>query len=107
MWAILKNHETLPTLLMVEEVAPQSQSVKISVKYLGFIREMTGTKEDNFDLPKPVYVQDVLSRAAVIHPRLGKVVTNIRATVNGTMTTENVELQNGDALSFMASIVGG
>lgn len=90
-----------------EEVPAQSQSVKISVRYLGFIREMTGTKEDYFDLTKPAHVQDALSKAALIHPRLAKAMTNIRASVNGTVTTENLDLQNGDELSLMASIVGG
>jgi len=77
------------------------------VSYLGFIRDMTGTKEDQFELPVPAHVDDVLSMASEAHPRMAKVRSVVRVTVNGTMTRENVELKDGDSLSLMAPIVGG
>jgi len=92
---------------MPEETAAQSGKVRVSVSYLGFIRDMTGTKEDRIELPEPAHIGDVLSKAAELHPRVAKVRDVLRASLNGAMTTENLELHDGDALSLMAPIVGG
>jgi len=92
---------------MTEELAAQSRSIKVNVSYLGFIRDMTGKKEDHFELPKPVYIRDVVLKAAESYPKLSKIREILRISVNGTMTTDNLALQDGDTLSFMAPIVGG
>ena len=85
----------------------KSQIVKVSVSYLGFIRDMTGTKEDTFELPWPAHVDDILTKTVEAHPRVAKSRSVIRVTINGTLTRENLELHDGDALSLMAPIVGG
>jgi molybdopterin converting factor small subunit len=92
---------------MTEELSEQSRSIKVKVSYLGFIRDMTGKKEDNFDLHKPVYIRDVVVMAAESYPRVLKIRELLRISINGAMTTENLELQDGDILSLMAPIVGG
>ena len=92
---------------MTEEIAVKSLTVKVSVSYLGFIRDMTGTKEETFELPKPAHVDDLLTKAVEAHPRVEKSKSVIRVTINGTLTRENLELHEGDALSLMAPIVGG
>jgi molybdopterin converting factor small subunit len=68
---------------------------------------MTGTKEDTFELSKPAHVEDILTRVVEAHPRVAKSRGVIRATINGVLTRENLELHDGDALSLMAPIVGG
>ncbi len=92
---------------MTKESGAQSQSVKVSVSYLGFIRDMTGSKEDHFELPKPVHIDDVLSKAMEVHPRVAKVRSMVRVAVNGAITRENLELQDADTVSLMAPVVGG
>ena len=92
---------------MTEELAAQTRSVKVSVSYLGFIRDMTGTREDILELPEAAHIRDAVSRAAELHPRVAKVKDIVRASLNGTMTTDNPELHDGDTLSLMAPIVGG
>jgi len=92
---------------MTEELAEQSKNVKVSVSYLGFIRDMTGTKEDHIELPEPAHIRDIVAKVAELHPRVAKVKEIVRASLNGTLTMENLELHDGDTLSLMAPIVGG
>jgi molybdopterin converting factor small subunit len=68
---------------------------------------MTGTREDHLELPEAAHIRDAVSKAAELHPRVAKVKDIVRAALNGTMTTENLELHDGDTLSLMAPIVGG
>lgn len=85
----------------------QVQNVQVSVRYLGYLHEIAGQKEDHFEIPKPAHVDDVLSKATEAHPRLAKIKDVLVVAVNNSMTKENHELQDGDRLSLMAPLVGG
>jgi len=85
----------------------QIQSVRVSVRYLGYLHDIAGQKEDNFQIPTPAHVHDVISRAAEAHPRLSKIKDVLVVSVNNHLTRENRELRDGDSLILIAPLVGG
>lgn len=85
----------------------QIQSVKVSVRYLGYLHAIAGLKEDHFQIPAPAHVDDAVSRAAEAHPRIAKIKDVLVVSINNKLTRENHELQDGDSLSLMAPLVGG
>lgn len=85
----------------------QIQSVKVSVRYLGYLHDIAGLKEDRFQIPAPAHVDDAISRAAEAHPRIAKIKDVLVVSINNKLTRENHELQDGDSLSLMAPLVGG
>lgn len=92
---------------MEETVKAEQREAKVTVTYLGFIREMTGTKDEIFVIQDGEHVRDVLARAAETHPRMAKIRDQLRVSINGVMTQENLVLKDEDHLILMAPIVGG
>ena len=85
----------------------QLESVKVHVRYLGYLHDIAGLKEEHFQIPAPARINDALSRAAEAHPRIAKIKDVLVVSINNTLTRENHELHDGDSLSLMAPLVGG
>lgn len=87
-------------------VIAKAQTVRIKVRYFAQAREITGMKEEQFQLPGLPRVQEAVSKIVDTHPRLGEIPT-ARVMVNGRMTDEDVELKDGDVLVLVPPIAGG
>jgi len=88
-------------------VIKKLQPLKITVRYFAQARELAGTKEEELDFSGRVRVQDVVSKVIDAHPRLREMDQVTRIIVNGRMTLENMELNDGDVVVFMPPIAGG
>lgn len=95
--------------------------MKVTVQYFGFIRNMLGTKREEFELREGALLSDVLNRIAktygeqfqreVFEPGQRDVKTGFAITVNGVLTGQlsgvNTPLNAGDSIILMTLASGG
>jgi MoaD family protein len=81
--------------------------VRVTLRYFAQAREITGLKEEQVELSGKVRVQNVVSKALEIHPRLGEMQQIMRFIVNGRMTDENIAVKDGDVVVLLPPIAGG
>jgi molybdopterin synthase catalytic subunit len=85
-----------------------SKTTKVKVLYFAQARDLSGSKEEELAVPKPAYVDDLITKAVEIHPRLAGIRQILRVIVNGTLVYDkNVELHDGDTVALMPPIAGG
>jgi len=82
-------------------------TVKIEFVYLGKAREVVGTKEEEFVLPKPAKIEQALSQAFAAHPKLSELKETLKLLVNGRWAQENEELKDGDRVTLLPPVGGG
>lgn len=83
------------------------QTVKITARYFAQVRELAGLKEECFELPSLIHVQEAVSKIIETHPRLRELKQATRVVINGRMTGENVVLSDGDVVVLVPPIAGG
>jgi molybdopterin converting factor small subunit len=82
-------------------------TVKIAFVYLGQAREVVGTKEEEFVLPKPAKLEQAYSHAMTAHPKLSELKETLKLLVNGRWATEDQELNDGDRVTLLPPVGGG
>lgn len=85
----------------------KQQAIKINVRYFAQARELAGRKEEQLEIVSPSRVQDLISKIMRVHPNLSEMKDDLRVIVNGKMTDENLELNNGDSVVLFPPIAGG
>lgn len=95
--------------------------VKVTVQYLGFIRNMLSIKREEFELREGALLSDVLNKIAQTHgkqfqkevfePGQKDVKPGFMITVNGMLTGQlrgvNTRLNAGDSIILMTFPSGG
>jgi MoaD family protein len=95
--------------------------LKVRVQYLGYIRNMLGKREDEFELREGTFLSELLSKLAgiygeafrkeVFEPGLKDVKTGFVVTVNGVLIGQlggvNTKLSDGDNVVLMSLMSGG
>lgn len=95
--------------------------MKVTVQYLGFIREMLGIKGETFELREGALLSDVLNKIAESHgekfrtevfePGQNDVKTGFAIIVNGVLTGQlrgvDTPLNSGDNIILMTLPSGG
>ncbi len=94
---------------MEQEATPtESQRIKVKVLYFAQARDLAGSKEEQLELSKPAYVNDLVSKSIETHPRLAGIRQMLRVIVNGIITFDkSIELHDGDTVALMPPIAGG
>lgn len=82
-------------------------TVKVALVYLGAAREAVGTKEEEFVLPEPAKIEQVVSQAMTAHPKLSELKETLKLLVNGRWAKENEELKDGDRVTLLPPVGGG
>jgi molybdopterin converting factor small subunit len=82
-------------------------TVKVALVYLGQAREVVGTKEEEFVLPKPAKLEQAFSQAMTAHPKLSELKETLKLLVNGRWATEDQELNDGDRVTLLPPVGGG
>ena len=82
-------------------------TVKVALVYLGQAREVVGTREEQFVLPKPAKLEQAFSQAMAAHPKLSELKETLKLLVNGRWATENEELKDGDRVTLLPPVGGG
>ena len=94
--------------------------MKITVQFLGNIRETTGTREQTFEIPEPT-MQALIDRMskeygedfkrALIHARTEKVSSSVVIALNGVdieaLEGVKTNLKEGDIVSIFPPVAGG
>jgi len=95
-------------------------TLKITVQFLGNIREITGTREQAFDVAEPT-VQALVDRMAreygddfkrtLIHTSTGKVSSSVVIALNGVdieaLKGVKTNLKDGDIIAIFPPVAGG
>jgi len=95
--------------------------MKVKVHYLGYIKNMLGRKEEEFELQKGTSLSDLLNRLAriygepfkkeVFEPGLRDVKMGFVVTVNGILMGQlggvETKLNDGDNVILMSLMSGG
>lgn len=95
--------------------------MKVSVQYLGFIKNMLNKNEDRLELGEDSCLSDLLDKLAGVHgasfrkevyePRLKKVKTGFSVTINGRFIGQlgglDAKLSDGDTVILMSLMTGG
>jgi MoaD family protein len=82
-------------------------SVRVKVVYFAQARESAGTKEEEFVLTQPAYVDHLYSLLMKAHPELVRIKDIIRIMVNGRTVLGNVELKDEDRVALLPPVAGG
>lgn len=83
------------------------RTVGITVRYFAQARDLAGLREEHFELPGLLHVQEAVSRIIETHPRLSEVQRATRIVINGRMTDENLVLKDGDVIALVPPTAGG
>ena len=97
------------------------RGMRVKVHYLGYIKNMLGQKEEEFELEKGASLSQLLSRLAGIHgepfkkevfePGLKDVKMGFVVTVNGVLMGQldgvETKLNEGDNIILMSLMSGG
>ena len=68
---------------------------------------MTGTKEEYFKLPSPVYLDDLISRIKQMHAVFVTMLPTMQIVVHGVPTQENPQLPDNTEVDFIPVYAGG
>jgi len=95
--------------------------LKVRVQYLGYIRNMLGKEEDEFELAEGTFLYDLLNKLAgiygeafrreVFEPGLRDVKTGFAVAINGILMEQlggvDAKLNNRDNVILMTLMSGG
>jgi len=68
---------------------------------------MTGTKQESFTIPSPVYLEDLLSRVKQEHAVFAVMLPTMQIVVDGVPTQENLQLEDETEVDFIPLYTGG
>ena len=69
--------------------------------------QKTGTKEEYFKLPSPVYLNDLISQVKQEHAVFATMLPTMQIVVNGVPTQENPRLPDNTEVDFIPVYAGG
>ena len=81
------------------------KSMKVTVQFFSFLRQLTGTNEVPVELPAQSRVADLLSMLCRQHPRLEQ--STMLIAVGVEFAKPEQELHDGDVVSLMPPLQGG
>jgi len=82
-------------------------TVRVALVYLGQAREVAGTKEEQLELPAPAKIDQAISQAIAVHPKLSELKETIKLLINGQWATQDAELKDGDRVTLLPPVGGG
>lgn len=82
-------------------------TVRVALVYLGQAREVAGTKEEELVLQAPAKIEQAVSQAINVHPKLSELKETIKLLINGQWAAQNAELKDGDRVTLLPPVGGG
>lgn len=81
--------------------------MRIRVRYFSNIRERTGVKEEELELPEGATAENLITEAKRFHPNLGIQEQAILVSVNGGFVESSTRLKPGDDVALFPPVSGG
>lgn len=82
-------------------------SIKIKVLYFANVKEVAGTREDEFIISNPASSDLLLRRIQEAHPGIKELLKTITISVNCRVILHNVLLKDKDEVALMPPVAGG
>jgi len=81
--------------------------MKLRVRYFASIREFTGLKEEQLDVPEGSTAEALKHRVQGLHDALKAQEENILVAVNGSFVEPKQVLKQGDEVALFPPVSGG
>ncbi len=81
--------------------------MKVKVKFLTGIRDLTGMKETEFSFHKNAIVRDILRKTVEDFPGVEKTLPYIYVVVNGECAELEMQLKENDRITLLTPLIGG
>ena len=81
--------------------------MKIKIKYFASIREWTGVKEEEVDLPEGSTAEELKRRVQRLHSNIDNQEGTILVAVNGGFVEPSRLLSSGDEVALFPPVSGG
>jgi len=82
-------------------------TIKVRVTYFAQARELTESKEEEYELNNPTDMNQLIAEVLNAHPRLGEIKAVLRSLVNGRVVRDNIKLSDGDEITLFPPVGGG
>jgi len=91
----------------VKAVCYYDSKVHIRVLFFGVVRDVTGLREDNLNLPGGGSVGSVFDHYAARFPRLKEMAASVVLALNQEFSAPGASLAEGDEVAFLPPVSGG
>ena len=81
--------------------------MRLRVRYFASIRELTGVKEEQLEVPEGTTAAAIKNRIQSLHEGLRPQEGNILVAVNGFFVEPSHILRQGDEIAFFPPVSGG
>ena len=85
----------------------QTSYTTIKLVYFGMAIQSTGTKQEYWTMPSPVYLSDLLAEMKRKHEVFAAMLPSMAIVVNGNPAEPNQQLSNHDEVDFVPAYAGG
>jgi molybdopterin converting factor subunit 1 len=81
--------------------------VRIRVLFFGVLRDVTGVREDQIDIPEGSRLETVFAAYANRFPRLNEISASIVLALNQQFAPQSASVSDGDEVAFLPPVSGG
>jgi molybdopterin converting factor small subunit len=82
-------------------------SIKVKVLYFANIKEVAGTREEEFIISNPASSDLLLRRIQEMHPCIRDLLKTMTISVNCRVILDNVLLKDADEVALLPPVAGG
>jgi molybdopterin converting factor small subunit len=82
-------------------------SIKVKVLYFANIKEVAGTREEEFIISNPASSDLLLHRIQEMHPCIRDLLKTMTISVNCRVILDNVLLKDADEVALLPPVAGG
>jgi molybdopterin converting factor small subunit len=82
-------------------------SIKVKVLYFANIKEVAGTREEEFIISNPASSDLLLRRIQEMHPCISDLLKTMTISVNCRVILDNVLLKDADEVALLPPVAGG
>jgi molybdopterin synthase catalytic subunit len=84
-----------------------TSSIKVKVLYFANVKEVTGTREEEFTISNPTSSEILLRRIQEVHPGIKELRKTITISVNCKVISEDILLKDKDEVALLPPVTGG
>lgn len=82
-------------------------SIKVKVLYFANVKEVAGTREEEFIISKPASSDLLLRKILEVHPGIKDLTNTITISVNCKVILEDILLNDEDEVALLPPVAGG
>ena len=83
------------------------QHVRIRVLFFGVLRDVTGVREDQIEVPEGSRLENIFAVYANKFPRLNEISASIVPALNQQFAPHSAVVSDGDEVAFLPPVSGG